>query len=116
MPPRRGQPRRRPEPEPSPVNAMRTVLAVVLIAAAAWLAVVDWQATIGQGYAYRPGTLGGMIAARWPNAHASMIATLQAGGRLWHPVGSFVLALPVALVLLAAGFALWIGRPRRRAR
>ena len=38
---------------------MRAVLAVVFLAAALWRAGVDWQATIGQGYAYRLGRVFG---------------------------------------------------------
>ena len=45
---------------------MRAILAVLLLAAAFWRAGVDWQATIGQGYAFRLGTIGSLIAEHWP--------------------------------------------------
>jgi hypothetical protein len=97
---------------------MRAVLTILLLGAALWCAVVDWQATIGTGYAYRLSSLGGWLATGWPDAHAGLVRTLVASRVTWawDPVGAFLLSLPLALVLAAAGFGLWITRDRRRSR
>jgi hypothetical protein len=46
---------------------MRAILAILLLAAALWRVGVDWQATIGVGYAFRPGTIGSLISHYWPD-------------------------------------------------
>ena len=96
---------------------MRALLAIVLLGTAFWRAGVDWQATIGQGYAYRLDTVGGVASATWPETHAQLVAGLQQSGvpLAWNPVGAFVMALPLALVLATAAYAVWVTR-RRRAR
>lgn len=93
---------------------MRTVLAVMILLAAAFQIGVDWQATIGKGYAFRPGSIGGIMAARWPESHARLVSGL--GDGFAGTVAGVVMALPVALLLGAAGYGLWISRPGRRHR
>jgi hypothetical protein len=97
---------------------MRAVLAILFLATAIWRIGVDWQATIGAGYAFRPGTLGGLIAHRWPEDYRNLVESLQASGVpfAWNPVGAFVLSLPVALVLAAVALGIWITRERRASR
>ena len=100
---------------------MRAILAVVFLAAALWRAGVDWQSTIGQGYAYRLGTLGSVISKHWPEGYASLVQSLKESGVpfLWNPVGAVVMAMPLALVLAAIAGGIWLTRPRggsRRAR
>ena len=94
---------------------MRAVLAVLLLAAAVWRTGVDWQATIGVGYAFRPGTVGGLIAHHWPDDYQNLVASLQSSGVpfAWNPVGAFVLSLPVALLLAAMALAIWLTRERQ---
>ena len=97
---------------------MRAVLAVLLLAAALWRAGVDWQATIGDGYAYRLGTIGGLIsAATGPTATPNLVESLQASGVpfAWDPVGAVVMSMPLALVLAAHRRRLWLTRERARA-
>lgn len=91
---------------------MRAALALILLAAAAWRLVVDWQATIGAGYAFRPGTIGGLIADHWPEDYFNLVTSLQASGVpfLWDPVGAFLLSLPVAIILAAAACGIWVTR------
>lgn len=91
---------------------MRGTLAVVILLAAACRLWVDWRMTIGQGYAFRPGTVGGIVAALWPEGHGRLMAFL--GDGVAGSLGGFVLALPAALLLAAAGYGLWITRPGRR--
>lgn len=93
---------------------MRTILAVLILVAAAWRIGADWRATIGNGYAFRTETIGGLVAARWPEGHARLMAGL--GDGIAQAVGGFVLALPVAVVLAALGYGLWISRRPRRQR
>jgi hypothetical protein len=97
---------------------MRAFLAIVFLAAAIWRVGVDWQATIGVGYAFRPGTIGGLIARRWPDDYANLVASLQASGVpfAWNPVGALVMSLPLALILAAAACGIWLTRSRARAR
>ena len=93
---------------------MRTALAILFFLLACWRAVVDWMATIGEGYAYRFGTVGGVAGDRWPETVGGFVAGLQASGPVWawDPVGAFVLSLPVAPVLAAIGAGSWIARER----
>ena len=93
---------------------MRAILAILLLAAAVWRTGVDWQATIGVGYAFRPGTIGGVIAHYWPEDYQNLVASLQASGVpfAWNPVGAFFLSLPIALVLAASALAVWLTRER----
>ena len=91
---------------------MRIILVIFLVAAALWRAGADWQATISQGYAYRFGTLGGLMAAQWPDNYARLVQSLQTSGvpYVWDPVGAIVLSLPVAVALATVGMALWVTR------
>ena len=68
------------------------------------MAAVDWQATIGQGYAYRFSTLGTLIRGHWPEGYTSLVVSLKQSGVpfAWDPVGAIVMSIPVALVLAAA--------------
>ncbi len=97
---------------------MRAILSLMLLGAAFWRAGVDWQATIGRGYAYRPGTIGGMISGRWPEQYAHLVDSLVRSGVpfAWKPVGAFVMSLPVALVLAALAGCLWLAREPARSR
>jgi len=97
---------------------MRAFLTILLAVLAFMLAAFDWQATIGAGYAYRSASLGELVAGRWPEATAAMVAALRGGGWLWDPVGAFLLSLPVAPLLAAVALGLWVTRPgeRRRAK
>ena len=93
---------------------MRAILALLFLAAAVWRVGADWQATIGVGYAFRPGTIGGLISHYWPEDYQNLVASLQASGVpfAWNPVGAFVLSLPVALILAATALAIWLTRER----
>lgn len=99
---------------------MRTAFASLFLALALWRAAVDWQATLGQGYAYRFGSLGGLVDDRWPGATGRLAGTVQAWGPgwAWDPVGAFVLSLPLAPLLATIAAAFWFtrARPGRRAR
>ena len=94
---------------------MRVFVAVLLLGAALVLAVIDWQTTIGQGYAYRFSTLGTMIQGYWPEGYVRLVVGLKASRipYLWDPVGAIVMSLPVALVLATVGAALVVTRERR---
>ena len=80
-----------------------------------WRAGVDWQATIGQGYAYRFGTLGSLIQGHWPEGYTSLVVSLKQSGVpwAWDPVGAVVLSIPVALVLAVLAALLLVTRERR---
>lgn len=93
---------------------MRLVLILLLLAAALWRAALDWGATIGEGYAYRLTSIDGALANTWPDRWAGIVEAAKANG-LWDPVGATLTAMPLALVLAALAFLLWITR-RRRAR
>ena len=101
---------------------MRAVLAVVFLLAALWRAGVDWQSTIGQGYAYRLGTFGSVISKHWPQGYAHLVESLKESGVpfLWNPVGAVLMSMPMSLTLLAIAAGIWLTRPRnsssRRAR
>lgn len=82
---------------------MRTSLVVLLAAVAFWRAAIDWQATLGKGYAYRFGTVGSLLGDWWPDGLGGI-------------AGAFVLALPVAPALAAIALGLWITRPQARSR
>ena len=93
---------------------MRAILTILLLGAALWRAGADWLATVSQGYAYRFGTLGSMISGYWPEDYANLVESLQRSGVpfAWNPVGAIVMSLPLALLLLAIGGAVWVTRAR----
>ena len=93
---------------------MRAILTIALLLVAAWRAAVDWNSTIGAGYAYRLDTLGGMISGYWPENYAQLVDSLQRSGVpfAWNPVGAFVMSVPVALLLVALAAGLWVTRAR----
>jgi len=95
---------------------MRVILIFVFAGIALWRAAVDWHATIGAGYAYRPGTFGGLASSYWPTAYARMVDTLQHGAvpYAWNPLGAVFMSIPVALFFLTLAGWLWLGRPRQR--
>lgn len=97
---------------------MRATVTILLFAVALWRAGLDWQATVGQGYAYRFGTLGSLISAHWPNNYAAFVDGLQRSGvpYAWNPVGAIVMSLPIALVLAAIAAGVWVTRERARGR
>jgi len=94
---------------------MRVVLAAVFLAAGLWRAWIDWQATIGAGYAYRLASVQTVLEATWPETTPEFVAGWEARGLLWEPVGTTLMALPLALVLLVVATVLWVTR-RRTAR
>jgi hypothetical protein len=97
---------------------MRAIVTILLLGAALWRAGADWQATIGQGYAYRFGSLGGLFSRHWPEHYAQLVESLERSGvpYAWNPVGAMVMSLPVALMLAAIAAAVWVTRERGRAR
>jgi hypothetical protein len=97
---------------------MRAVLMFLFLGAAVWRAGADWQATIGQGYAYRLGTMGSLISSYWPRPYADLVESLQRSGvpGAWDPVGAFVMSVPLALIFLFLAATVWLARPRERRR
>ncbi len=97
---------------------MRAVLMIVLLGGAFWRAGADWQATIGNGYAYRLGTIGNVLSAHWPDKYARLIDNLGHSGvpYAWNPIGAFVMSLPLALVLAVIAGGIWVTRDRSRTR
>lgn len=86
---------------------MRLILTLLFAAAALWVAVRDWQATIGAGNAYRLRSLGAGLAEIFPdNALLDGIAG--------NAFGAMVLQLPLALALGGIAGLIWITRSRRR--
>ena len=54
------------------------------------------------------------LAGVWPGWHARFVEGWQLHGfLLWDPVGAFLMALPLALVLAAMAMLLWVSRARR---
>jgi hypothetical protein len=97
---------------------MRAIVTILFLGAALWRAGIDWQATIGQGYAYRLGSFGGLVSRHWPEQYAQLVRSLERSGvpYAWNPVGAVLMSLPVALVLAAVAAAVWVTRERGRAR
>lgn len=93
---------------------MRGLIALLLLAAAIWRAVLDWRATIGQGHAYRTTPIGQVLADAAPGFYERLVAGWQASPLLWDPVGATVMALPLAPLLALVALIVWITRPRRR--
>ena len=59
---------------------MRATVAILLMGLAFWAAVVDWNATIGTGYAYRFGTLGDRVGGWWPRGRLASSAGCATAG------------------------------------
>lgn len=96
---------------------MRVALVILFFVAALWRAVIDWQATLAQGYAYRFDAIGEALAARWPEDFPALVR--GAATRLpwaWDPVGAFLLSMPLAPVLALVAMSLWVTRNRGRSR
>ena len=95
---------------------MRTGLVVLLLAAAVWQGWVDWQATIGEGYAYRLTSIGTALQQASPERYAAFVAAGESGALAWawDPVGRTLMRLPLALVLLMIAGALWVTRRKSR--
>jgi hypothetical protein len=91
---------------------MRVLLAAVFLVAGLWRAWIDWQATIGEGYAFRMSSIGTVLEATWPERYAAFTEGWQARGLLWDPVGATLMALPLALMLLVVAALLWVTRRR----
>lgn len=94
---------------------MRLVLSLVLLAAALWRAVIDWQATIGEGYAYRFASIEAVLAETWPDRWRGLVDAAEARG-FWEPVGATLAGLPLAPVLAGITALLWLTRRRNRGR
>ena len=97
---------------------MRMIFATILIAAALSQAAIDWQATIGQGYAYRFGTIASLLQGHWPDGYARLVVGLKDSGIpwAWDPIGAILLSVPIAPALAAIGVGLIVTRQRARAR
>lgn len=93
---------------------IRIFVAVLLLTAALWRALVDWQATIGNGYAYRFTSIGVMMQNAWPDEFESMKVFWRSSGvpYAWDPVGATVMAVPVAAVLALCGGLIWLSSRR----
>lgn len=91
---------------------MRRLIAAILLGGALWQAAVDWQATIGQGYAYRLTPIGQVLAKAAPQAYERLVGAWKASPLLWDPVGATLMALPLALTLAALAALLWLTRRR----
>ena len=67
---------------------------------------------------FAPSSLGQAIARAWPEGYANLVDALRRSGVpfAWDPVGAFVMSLPLALLLAAIAWLIWITRPRRSAR
>ena len=96
---------------------MRASIAILFAVLALWRAAVDWQATIGQGYAYRFGTFDTLLSGSGRSRTARFVA--RASGRAACPgprtrSGRSSCRCRSALVLAAVAAGLWITRERRR--
>lgn len=97
---------------------MRILLVIGFTVLALWRAWIDWQATIGTGYAFRMASVDEVLRTAAPQTHRSLVDGLQAIGIpwLWDPIAMFVLALPLALLPAVLALLLWITRSRARGR
>jgi hypothetical protein len=93
---------------------MRIVFILLLVAAALAQAVIDWQATIGEGYAYRLTSIGAALEAAAPEGYARSVEAIRGTVPwLWDPVGATLARIPVTLALLAIAGVLWLTRRRQ---
>ena len=86
---------------------VRIILILILLAIGLWQAAADWQATIGEGYAYRFTSIGQALSETWPDR----IAVPEGAER---SLTDWLLSIPIAATLLVASGLLWLSRPRRR--
>ena len=88
-------------------SALRIILIILLLALGLWQAGADWQATIGEGYAYRFTNIGEALSETWPDR-------FDADDGAERSVTDWLLAIPIAGTLLVAAGLVWVSRPRRR--
>ena len=95
---------------------VRILIAVLLIAAAVWLGWIDWERTIGAGYAYRLTSIGAAWEEVSPESYAGTVAAWSALDMpyFWDPIGRTLLTLPLALMLAVLAALLWLTGRRRR--
>lgn len=97
---------------------MRVFLMVVFLAGALWRGWLDWQATLGAGYAFRFTSIGRALADGFPEMFYAVANALKGGPLqiLWDPVATTLMAMPLALTLLVISGLLFVTRSRARAR
>lgn len=95
---------------------VRGLIVALLLAAAIWRGWIDWERTIGAGYAYRFTSIGGALAEVWPASTARILAAWQSSEirYFWDPLGATLMALPLAPVLAGLAALLWLTRRKRR--
>jgi hypothetical protein len=98
------------------IRRMRALLVLLLLLAALAIAWADWQATIGEGFAFRPSSIEAALARIAPGAAETLFGAWRGTQLpyLWEPVGATFAALPAALVLAGLALLLWVTRRRRR--
>lgn len=97
---------------------MRVFLMVVFLAGAVWRGWLDWQATLGSGYAFRFTSIGRAFAEGYPEIFYAVANVLKGSPLdwMWDPVATTALAMPLALTLLVVAGLLWVTRSRAKAR
>lgn len=97
---------------------MRIALIGLLLAGALAQGWIDWQATIGEGYAYRLTPIGAALENMAPEPTHVLLGAIRDSGVpwLWDPVVETIVSLPMALVLLLLAGLLWVTRRRNRGR
>lgn len=97
---------------------MRILLVTGFAALAIWRASIDWQATIGQGYAFRMASVDGVLRKATPQAYAHGIEVIQSLGIpwLWDPVARVIVGIPLAILPATIAVLLWVTRSRARGR
>jgi hypothetical protein len=97
---------------------MRILLVIGFAALALWRSWIDWQDTLGQGYAFRMASVERVLSEAAPRTYANGVAMIQGLGVpwLWDPIGKFCVGAPLALVPAVIALLLWITRRRARGR
>ncbi len=95
---------------------MRLLIAYVFFAAAAYRAWIDWQATMGEGNAYRMASVEALWQQTSPGSYETWYPVLQSSTipYLWDPVLMVFFGFPMALLLFVLGAFFWLIRRRKR--
>ena len=94
---------------------MRLLLSLIFFSLSGWQTFTDWQATMGQGNAFRFSSVEEAWISLSAETHAEYLPILQQSTvpMLWDPVLINLITFPAAVVLFVLSALFWMVRKRK---